>query len=435
MAFTKRHYTDKETIITAKNMNDIQDAIIMLEGGLFTVDNEKSGEAITITDAARRGLRGLKLYGKTTQDGTPTPEAPVELVSVGSGGNITVNITGEGEAQSMAIATPNGLPGIPVSSGGNYTDANGQQWICDEIDFARGVHIQRVGLASKKMRQYSLRAIESQLGLFQVLDFKVKKSSPVMSNLFIDGYTHGVNYTISTKRGDTDNVYFYYSEYTTTEALISAKGEDVLTIAYVLEAPIETPLSEEELAAYAHLHTYKEVHTVSNDAGAYMELEYVMDAKKYIDLQTEAGHSAPVTEYWNYAGTVLPKFEYNPVVHPCVCIVKKGDVCQALCCAELWSVNGGVIRCTANVYSLVDGAWVLDGKQTITLSVADITVIWTSTKIADTNGTVYVEASAPPTQIRAAKNIYIVDMAGATEITNYDFLSKDDVILMAMSQT
>lgn len=38
---------------------------------------------------------------------------------------------------------PNGLPGIPVTSGGNYTDTDGQQWICDTIDKATGVYTQR----------------------------------------------------------------------------------------------------------------------------------------------------------------------------------------------------------------------------------------------------------------------------------------------------
>ena len=46
--------------------------------------------------------------------------------------------------QSLSLQTPNGLPGIPISSGGNYTDENGQQWICDEIDLKRGVYVQRV---------------------------------------------------------------------------------------------------------------------------------------------------------------------------------------------------------------------------------------------------------------------------------------------------
>jgi hypothetical protein len=50
-----------------------------------------------------------------------------------------------------------------------------------------------------------------------------------------------------------------------------------------INTPIETPLSEEELAAYSALRTYRDNTTVSNDASAHMELEYVMDAKKYID--------------------------------------------------------------------------------------------------------------------------------------------------------
>lgn len=46
--------------------------------------------------------------------------------------------------QTLTLSTPNGLPGIPVTSGGNYTDENGQQWICDDVDLGRGVYVQRV---------------------------------------------------------------------------------------------------------------------------------------------------------------------------------------------------------------------------------------------------------------------------------------------------
>lgn len=41
--------------------------------------------------------------------------------------------------QSLAIQTPDGLPGIPVTSGGNYTDSTGRQWVCDEICEQGGV--------------------------------------------------------------------------------------------------------------------------------------------------------------------------------------------------------------------------------------------------------------------------------------------------------
>ena len=102
------------------------------------------GTDISLDNAIDQFLVGLRICGKTAQNGTPTPEAPVDMVSVGSSGSITVNVTGKNDAQSMTITTPNGLPGIPVSSGGNYTDANGQQWICDEKDMARKVRIQRV---------------------------------------------------------------------------------------------------------------------------------------------------------------------------------------------------------------------------------------------------------------------------------------------------
>lgn len=46
--------------------------------------------------------------------------------------------------QAITVQTSGGLHGIPVSSGGNYTDADGQQWVCDEIDLAQGKIIRRV---------------------------------------------------------------------------------------------------------------------------------------------------------------------------------------------------------------------------------------------------------------------------------------------------
>ena len=88
---------------------------------------------------------------------------------------------------------------------------------------------------------------------------------------------------------------------------------------FTLATPIETPLSQEELAAYASLHTYKEHTTVSNNAGAWMDLEYVMDAKKYIDSRLAgevAKQSASTIGYVNllaskWVGSTAP---YSQVV-------------------------------------------------------------------------------------------------------------------------
>ena len=67
------------------------------------------------------------------------------------------------------------------------------------------------------------------------------------------------------------------------EALKAFLYANNVELFYVLANPIETPLSAEDLAAYASLHTYRNNTTVTNDASAHMEIEYVMDAKKYID--------------------------------------------------------------------------------------------------------------------------------------------------------
>lgn len=53
-----------------------------------------SGSAISVSDSADYRLLGLKLYGKSVQDGVPTPEAPVEIESAGDSGNITATICG-----------------------------------------------------------------------------------------------------------------------------------------------------------------------------------------------------------------------------------------------------------------------------------------------------------------------------------------------------
>lgn len=105
----------------------------------------ETGNPVSVSDAFSAPLRGLTVYGKSTQDGTPSPDNPAPIVSAGDGGTILVTVgDGADERQTITLQTPNGLPGIPVTSGGNYTDPQGQQWVCDEVDLERGVRVQRV---------------------------------------------------------------------------------------------------------------------------------------------------------------------------------------------------------------------------------------------------------------------------------------------------
>lgn len=115
------------------------DAIIAVKARQNILTGTETGNPIAVNDAFSAPLCGLTVYGKSTQDGTPTPDAPVPIVSAGNGGTIAVTLSdGKGKTQTLTLPTPNGLPGIPVTSGGNYTDQNGQQWVCDEVDLERG---------------------------------------------------------------------------------------------------------------------------------------------------------------------------------------------------------------------------------------------------------------------------------------------------------
>lgn len=215
------------------------DAISAVKARQNILTGSETGNPLSVDDAFPAPLCGLTVYGRSTQGGTPTPDAPVPIVSAGDGGSLTVKVTGKnrmppnlktgnvvecfvkkntpialvfkgdlvsqggnilffdennnqnwfgidkGKAehhiqypvdltkfqyllsdmasenvcltwnasspdyepyreQLLTLPTPTGLPGIPVTSGGNYADSTGQQWACDEVDLERGVKVQRV---------------------------------------------------------------------------------------------------------------------------------------------------------------------------------------------------------------------------------------------------------------------------------------------------
>ena len=137
---------DREQI--SQNKTDIAGLVEGMTDLAPAIHSTASGSVITANDAAEgRPFRRLRVFGKSTQDGAPSVENPVPIVSAGESGTINVSISDSGsQSQSLTLATPNGLPGVPVSKDGNYTDADGQQWVCDEIDLERGKYVQRVAI-------------------------------------------------------------------------------------------------------------------------------------------------------------------------------------------------------------------------------------------------------------------------------------------------
>lgn len=182
-------------------------------------------------------------------------------------------------AQTLIIPTPNGLPGIPVSSGGNYTDADGQQWVCDEVDFKKGVYVQRVATETPKAKWKNFE---------ETADFPNRyRISGALVNIYRDGSTkclisHGIyaNWGIAPGWALNSTTFYYHpkEDVTKEEAKEQILGfinsANPLTFLGQLETPIEKPLTTEQLATYKALRTYSPTTTVANDAEAGMSVGY-----------------------------------------------------------------------------------------------------------------------------------------------------------------
>lgn len=194
--------------------------------------------------------------------------------------------------QQASLSTPNGLPGLPVDSGGNYTDSNGQQWICDEMDFKRGKYVQRVKkVVFNGSEDWNLESI-SQKGFanFYVRNLSgIRANSNVLSNQFRNQTT-----VISeTTEEGIANLSTLYVRIDKTKADNANKFKEILKtnnleICYQLATPIETDIPEETMTAYRNLYTNYPSTVIQNDSGAGMEVEYVADTKQFILDQIKA---------------------------------------------------------------------------------------------------------------------------------------------------
>lgn len=210
---------------------------------------------------------------------SPSPDYPQEIVTAGASGKIDITVSdGVGQSQSLAISTPNGLPGIPVNSGGNFTDASGQQWVCDEIDFARGVYVQKVaqlefdGSADEDIVLKSDGVQASSVFVLQV-DSAIFVPNDVngISNQFIGQTILTSSTEIQNGHMWTRSVYFGNAvavradEFGSVEEFRQHLSTHPLQILVNAATPIETPLSAEELTAYAALRSYDGTTIIETD--------------------------------------------------------------------------------------------------------------------------------------------------------------------------
>lgn len=347
------------------------DAISAVKARQNIIVGSEIGNPISVDDAFPAPLCGLTVYGKSTQSGTPTPDAPVPIVSAGDGGSLTVKVTGKnrmppnlkygdvlecfvkkntpitlvfkgdlvsqggnvlffdennnqcwfgidaGKAehhiqypvdvtkfkylidympsenmcltwnasspdyepyreQLLTLPTPNGLPGIPVTSGGNYADSQGQQWICDEVNLERGVKVQRVYKVdvdgeNTKFEQVDNYANISTRGLPIAL-------YDVGQRIFAIATFTNLPWYYNTFNGQ----FLYLIAANLADQLNESCKKQLGKIYYALATPIETPLTSDELASYKALVAYGPDTVVQAGDGAGIKLDYQRDVNLVI---------------------------------------------------------------------------------------------------------------------------------------------------------
>lgn len=371
------------------------DAISAVKARQNIIVGSETGNPLSVDDAFPAPMCGLTVYGKSTQDGTPTPDAPVPIVSAGNGGSVAVKVTGKnrmpsnlnyqefvecfvkkntpitlvfkgdlvsqggnilffdennnqnwfgidaGKAehhitypvdvtkfqyllsnmasenvcltwnasspdyepyreQLLTLPTPNGLPGIPVTSGGNYADSTGQQWVCDEVDLERGMKV-------KKIASFVINA-ENANNFFVTNDFtaitvatnarlatpqKTKRDDRQYGRCVfcealpwtIDAWASPVNAIGFVEDNSVDltieNSYLGLSEASTNAerktALVKYFTDNPCHVVYRIATPIETPLTPAEIAAYKAFVTYGPDTVVQASDGVGIKLDYQRD--------------------------------------------------------------------------------------------------------------------------------------------------------------
>lgn len=296
-----------ESLYVINNQSAVKQSI---GTGSCTVTSQITGLSIRLK--AGKTYSNLKIYPMLSASSSakpwepytggkpsPSPEYPQEIESAGDSGNITVTLSDGGDkVQTLTYPTPNGLPGIPVESGGNYTDAEGQQWVCDEVDFGRGKYVQRVriravesgdsgGISTTTSNEKITRCYIKTPGKMpknigvrcNILSYSSDYIyANIPENFIIDESSTNVLFAVAKNYGSTFNEI--------RQKLITAGAK----ILYVLATPVETNLTPEQLTAYAALATYNPNTTITTDSdpAAGVSVDYVADTKTYIDNKIAA---------------------------------------------------------------------------------------------------------------------------------------------------
>ena len=252
----------------------------------FIIENGVESDGILMI-MLNSGSASLPWEPYTGGEPSPSPNYPQEIESAGDGGSVVVKVSdGNGKEQALTLQTPTGLPGIPVTSGGNYTDQNGQQWVCDEVDLERGVKVQRVTtIVFSDQKKFTLRTTSTSTKFrfsaaadgLKTANLTTADSSAFCSALALG--KKGSTWTIpNTFTIDADvRLYVRFENINSLDELRQYLQRTPMSLTAILATPIETPLTSAEIAAYKALTAYAPDTVVQASDGADVKLEYQRD--------------------------------------------------------------------------------------------------------------------------------------------------------------
>lgn len=236
-----------------------------------------------ITDSDNGKIQGMMIYGKLSQDGTPSPENPVEIKSVV---NPTVKVINEDGLKVQSVTLNNiTLNAIPVNSGGNVTIGE-QQYVSDYVDVEKGKLYRKV----KRLNLKDVKDVNASHGLHSngngYLAFSVNDASkehrPISNRYKSSMWTDKSGYVYIPSN---NSIIFVDDRFTDRQTAIKLV-QDTYVI-YVLTSQTEEELSLEQIKSLKSLSTYYPTTNISVNS-------------EQLDGYTVFNYPISMTNGWNY---------------------------------------------------------------------------------------------------------------------------------------
>ena len=217
-----------------------------------------------------------------------------------------------GTTASITSALP--LCGIPVDSGGNYTDNNGQQWVCDELIY----NADGSGKIIKKIEKIIFNGSEdwdksgiTEIDRYILRNISTKKGVRITTGL-CNTYIVDISETHSTELGKIllyptyyDQISVNFAEYgtSTAETFKDYLKNNPIVLCTDLIEPQEIPLTAAEMTALRQLMTYSGTTNISNSDNAEMDVKYCINQVMADYYPIFAGQGADVQPLVLFEGT------------------------------------------------------------------------------------------------------------------------------------